>query len=720
MTQAFDDVGECVEATLRRFGGRIVLALPLALGKPNPLVNEFYRRAARDPEIELRIFTALSLRKPTARSELERRFLEPFVARVFGDYPELDYVSAVRSGTLPANIEVVEFFLEPGAYLNAPYAQQHYLSANYTHVGAEVLRRGVNVLAHLVARRTVENRTHYSLSCNPDVTLDLLPPLRQAKQAGRDVALIGEVHRQLPFMLGDAEIAESEFDYLVDHPRYDFELYCPPNLALSTVDYGIALNASALVRDGGTLQIGIGELGDAIVYCLQLRHRQNDVWRQVLEAGGVRSRAEGAISEIGGLEPFRAGLYGCSEMFVDGYLDLYRSGILKRRVFPHLQVQRLLNSGVSDERITPDMLDRLVDAGLPTHLSASDFATLQHIGVFRSDCRFEDGSIHLPSGDRVEPDLANAEVRRELAASALGARLKNGVLLHGGFFLGPKGFYAALRDLPESERRQFNMTSVGFINQLYGEDLPLRVEQRQHARFINTALMMTLLGAAVSDGLADGRVVSGVGGQYNFVAMAHALRGANSLLCVRSTRTHDGRTVSNIRWNYAHCTIPRHLRDVVVTEYGIAAIRGREDREVIAALINIADSRFQEELLRQAQAAGKLSRDHRIPDACRNNTPAALEQRLAPHRRAGLFSEYPFGTDFTGEEIVLAKALRRLAQRTATRSGKAGAAAAALLSGGIPAALRPYLARLQLDRPRNVQEFLWQRLVALELRDLVH
>jgi hypothetical protein len=189
---------------------------------------------------------------------------------------------------------------------------------------------------------------------------------------------------------------------------------------------------------------------------------------------------------------------------------------------------------------------------------------------------------------------------------------------------------------------------------------------------------------------------------------------------VRSTRTHDGRTVSNIRWNYAHCTIPRHLRDVVVTEYGIAAIRGREDREVIAALINIADSRFQEELLRQAQAAGKLSRDHRIPDACRNNTPAALEQRLAPHRRAGLFSEYPFGTDFTGEEIVLAKALRRLAQRTATRSGKAGAAAAALLSGGIPAALRPYLARLQLDRPRNVQEFLWQRLVALELHDLVH
>ena len=84
------------------------------------------------------------------------------MARVFGNYPELDYVAAVRAGTLPANVEVVEFFLEPGAYLNVPYAPQRYLSANYTHVGAEVLRRGVNVIAHLVARRTVEDRDRAS------------------------------------------------------------------------------------------------------------------------------------------------------------------------------------------------------------------------------------------------------------------------------------------------------------------------------------------------------------------------------------------------------------------------------------------------------------------------------------------------------------------------------------------------------------------------------
>ena len=196
--------------------------------------------------------------------------------------------------------------------------------------------------------------------------------------------------------------------------------------------------------------------GDAIVYCLQLRHRQNATWRQVLDDGAILARSAPAIEEIGGTGPFQQGLYGCSEMFVDGYLDLYRSGILKRRVFPQLQLQRLLNAGTIGERVTPELLEQLVAAGLPSRLSAGDFATLQHVGVFNQECRFADGRIGLPSGKWVEADLGDPEVRRELATSGLGVRLRNGALLHGGFFLGPKGFYAALRDLPEGERRQFN------------------------------------------------------------------------------------------------------------------------------------------------------------------------------------------------------------------------------------------------------------------------
>lgn len=713
-----DSVGECVEATLARVGRDVVMLLPPALGKPNPLANEFFRRAVREPGLKLKIFTALSLRKPTWSSDLERRFLEPFVARVFGNYPELDYVTALRSGTLPKNVEVVEFFFEPGAYLGNPTAQQHYLSANYTHVAREVIAHGANVLAQLVAKRIVGGELHLSLSCNPDVTLDLLPHIAAANKAGRPFVAIGEVNSHLPYMLGDAEVPASTFDFLIEHPSYDYDLYGPPNLSLGTVDHMIGLYASALTRDGGTLQVGIGELGDAFVYGLQLRHQQREIYGRVLADVRALANFGADIAAIGGLEPFDKGVYGCTEMFVDGFLDLYRSGILKRRVYAHEIVQKGLNAGAITESIGPEHFDWLVANGIGPELDEAQVRALEAIGFFREGVHWQNGGLAGPEG-RCGADLSDIAVRAELLQNFCARRLRSGVLLHGGFFMGPRGFYAALRDLPDEERRQFNMTSVGFINQLYGPDAGLRRAQRIEGRFINTAMMATCLGAAVSDGLADGRVVSGVGGQYNFVAMAHALEDGRSILAVRSTRRHEGTLTSNIVWNYPHTTIPRHLRDIFITEYGIADLRGKTDRDCIAGMLNIADSRFQQALLTEAKAAGKIERSYRIPDAFRNNVPKTLERVLTPYRRNGLFSAFPFGTDFTAEEIVLGQALKRLKERTSTTLGKALTFVSSMARPNIPERARPYLERLELDRPANFSERLMRNLVAAELSHLL-
>jgi acyl-CoA hydrolase len=669
MPTVLNDAGECVEAVLHRVGPRIILALPLGIGKPNPLVNEFYRRAVRDPSIELTILTALSLRKPTGSSDLERRFLEPMVERIFGNYPELEYVQAVRTDTVPRNIRVIEFFLEPGAYLDSPHAQQNYLSANYTHVAREVMARGVNVIAHLVAKRTVAGQTQLSLGSNPDVTCDLLPLIDQAKRAGRDIIMIGEVHRQMPFMLDCALIPPERFDYLVDDARYDYELYCPPNLPIGSVEHAIALHVSALVPDGGTLQIGIGELGDAIVYALLLRHQQNAAYRESLHHIGTETFAV-ILEAEGGREPFRAGLFASTEMFVDQILDLYRAGILRRRVYDSLPVERLLARTEIRELFDAAILEQLLAAGLGPQVTAREFAELQDCGVFRQDVQFRGGRIRTPSGEWIDADLSDEKVREKLGSECLGRELQGGHVLHAGFFLGPRGFYTALRELPETDRRRFAMRGVGYINQLYGDDQELRILQRRQARFVNATMMVTLLGAAISDGLEDGRVVTGVGGQYNFVSMAHALPDGRSIMCVRATRTKDRRTTSNLVWSYGHATIPRHLRDIVVTEYGIADLRGRTDSEVIAALLNIADSRFQEPLLAEAKAARKIRGDYRIPDSYRNNTPERLEQAFAAQRRSGLFSEYPFGTDLTAEEIVLAKALKHLKAHAASWPAK--------------------------------------------------
>jgi len=716
MTLFADDAGECVDAVLRRVGSRVVLALPLGIGKPNTLVNELYRRAARDPGIDLTIITALTLRKPVARANLEHRLLEPLVARVFGNYPELEYSQALRRGEVPPNIRIIEFFLEPGALLNSAHAQQNYLSANYTHVIRDVMARGVNVIAHLVAKRTFEGRTEISLGSNTDVTMDLLPLVDEARAAaGRDCVLIGQVHRQMPFMTGRATLAPDRFDWLVEHERYDYDLFCPPNLPIGSVDHAIGLHVSALVRDGGTLQVGIGELGDALVYALLLRHQQSRVYEEALRtlgAGGDTTLIEGE----GGTQAFSAGLFASTEMFIDQLVDLYRAGVLRRRAYDSLPLERLLARGAITERIDESILEALLDAGVGPRLTRDEFQELQAHGVFRRDVTFQDGRLRAAGGSWIPADLEDAATRERMAAECLGRELRNGQVLHAGFFLGPRGFYAALRDLPESERRQFGMRGVAYVNELYGPDAELRMLQRRHARFVNTTMMVTLLGAAVSDGLDDGRVVSGVGGQYNFVAMAHALPGARSILCVRATRFSGGKLTSNIVWNYAHTTIPRHLRDIVVTEYGVADLRGRTDQEVIAALLNIADSRFQDALLAQARAARKIPESYRIPDACRNNTPARIEGALAAHRRGGFFSEYPFGTDLTADEIVLTRALKSLQSRTSDFQGKLRTFVDALFAGAPPARHRRLLQRLRLDAPESFSERILQRLVTVALR----
>jgi len=120
----------------------------------------------------------------------------------------------------------------------------------------------------------------------------------------------------------------------------------------------------------------------------------------------------------------------------------------------------------------------------------------------------------------------------------------------------------------------------------------------------------------------------------------------------------------------------------VVTEYGVADIYGKSDGEVIAALIEIADSRFQGDLMDQAKTAGKLPSDYQIPATARRNLPDTLSNWLATHQ--DLLPDYPFGTDFTEIEQVLIPALETLREQSAKFSGYLSLARAAMLSDPHP------------------------------------
>ena len=630
-------IERAVDDVLARLPSHIHLGLPLGLGKANRFVNALYQRIRQLPERRLTIYTALSLGRPPLGEGLQRQFLEPFIERVFGDYIELDYLADLHRNSLPDNIRVEQFFMQPGSLLNSPAAQQDYVSSNYSHAARDINANGLNLVAQLIARDP-QDASRLSLSCNPDITLDLLPMIAKRRAAGETILMLGHVHCDLPFMPGDAEMNAEDFDLLIDEEERT-TLFSTPNMPVSLQDHFIGLHASTLVRDGGTLQIGIGAMGDALVAALLARQADNSGYRAVLDDLDI-SPWHALIEAEGGIAPFVQGLYGCSEMFVHGLMVLVDAGIVRRNVYPDAERQALANAGTLDE------------------------------------------SLH-----------------------------SDGVCVHGGFILGPASFYQRLREVPHSKRSKFNMTAISFINELYGDEALKRL-QRRNARFVNSAITMTLLGAGVADQLQDGRVLSGVGGQYNFVAQGHALHDARSVIILRSWRESGGEVSSNIVWEYGHCTIPRHLRDIVITEYGIADLRGKTDRKVIEALLNITDSRFQTALIEQAQHIGKLPNDFCLDPRFANNSPERLQAIAARHPH--LFPEYPLGCDFSAQEQDLLRALNWLKSKfKLTQIYELGKAT---LDAPAPHAFPEHLERMQLATPNGLREELYQRLLLAGLQ----
>jgi hypothetical protein len=403
-------------------------------------------------------------------------------------------------------------------------------------------------------------------------------------------------------------------------------------------------------------------------------------------------------------------------MFVNGMMHLIEQGIVKRKVYDHLALQRGLNAGEISPRVDEAMYTYARRAGfMPQRLDRASLEELQYWGILDEGLAVEGDAI-LAGEQRLANDLDAPATRSALLARVEGRELRNGRLLHGGFFLGPRDFYDKLANLDAAGQEEICMTGVRRTNQLL-LDYHLYCAQRRKARFINTGMIVSLNGTVASDALEDGTVISGVGGQYNFVAMAQDLPGAHSVLCIRSTRGTGKQMKSNIVPYYGYATIPKHLRDVVVTEYGVADLRGQSDAEIIKRLINVADSRFQEGLLAFAKNHGKLPADYRIPFEARDNTPATLRRRLSPYQEQGLLPAYPFGTDMTPEEIALGASLRRIKALSEEPRHFIATALRALLHRGDEAAAKPFLERIQLDHPATTRDFLLQQLLMLELEE---
>jgi 4-hydroxybutyrate CoA-transferase len=120
---------------------------------------------------------------------------------------------------------------------------------------------------------------------------------------------------------------------------------------------------------------------------------------------------------------------------------------------------------------------------------------------------------------------------------------------------------------------------------------------------VNNALLVDLTGQVASEGFGT-RVWTGVGGQTAFMIAAKYSRGGRSVTVTPSSHSIDGKRVTRIVPALPEgtaVTVPRTFVDYVVTEQGIATLRGKTIRERVEELIAVSHPDFRTELREAAR-----------------------------------------------------------------------------------------------------------------------
>ncbi|MDW8009080.1 MAG: acetyl-CoA hydrolase/transferase C-terminal domain-containing protein [Chloroflexota bacterium] len=143
----------------------------------------------------------------------------------------------------------------------------------------------------------------------------------------------------------------------------------------------------------------------------------------------------------------------------------------------------------------------------------------------------------------------------------------------------------------------FELYEFGYVT-----DMRVLVQQRNYV-CVNNALFVDLTGQVVSETIGT-RIWAGVGGQTAFMVAAQYTPGGRSVMVVPSSHLVQGERRTRIvpvLPEGSAVTVPRTFVDYVVTEYGIATLRGKSIRERIGELIAVAHPDFRGELRREAR-----------------------------------------------------------------------------------------------------------------------
>lgn len=152
------------------------------------------------------------------------------------------------------------------------------------------------------------------------------------------------------------------------------------------------------------------------------------------------------------------------------------------------------------------------------------------------------------------------------------------------FLMGTKRLYDYVDRNPQVE-----LYPADYVNH------PLVIAQNDNMVSINSCVQVDLMGQVASESIGY-KQISGVGGQVDFVRGAALSKNGRSIIAMPSTVKGKYSKIVPLLDEGAAVTTSRNDIDYVVTEYGIAALKGHTLRERARALIEIAHPDFQPEL----------------------------------------------------------------------------------------------------------------------------
>ncbi len=260
-------------------------------------------------------------------------------------------------------------------------------------------------------------------------------------------------------------------------------------------------------------------------------------------------------------------------------------------------------------------VDLIVEADYPAtiyNVRSTPSAIDLQIGAYAAEFVHDGDCIQLGLGGMPDAvgnsffDKHDLGLHTELFTPVMGDLIEAGVITGarknidtgkhvGNFILGDEKLYRIMSSNPQTWFRQASYTNDPFV-----------ISRIDNMVSINTAMEIDLTGQICSETMGP-KQYSGTGGAFDFAYGAQHSKGGRGIIAIASTAKSG--TISKIKpilTPGSVVTISRNIADIIITEYGVAYMRGRTVKERAMQLIQIAHPAFRDELRFEAKKLGYI------------------------------------------------------------------------------------------------------------------